>query len=170
MQVEGKRKPVQHLEGGIISQILVANGDLVEKEQPLLTLDAARYRADLDILQGRLYNQQAAVDRLQAERGDFSQVQFSAELVDASIKDSRASNAISNERVLFAARSVERLAEEEVLASQRKGLEVVTSKRSVEKSLQQEITDLQDLLSDGFVDKQRLRELERSRAQVWRAR
>ena len=29
VQVEGKRKSIQHLEGGILSQILVANGEWV---------------------------------------------------------------------------------------------------------------------------------------------
>ena len=68
VQVEGKRKAIQHLEGGIVSEILVANGEWVEAGQPLLMLDMTRTLAERDILRGRLYNQQAAVDRLQAER------------------------------------------------------------------------------------------------------
>ena len=39
VQVEGKRKAIQHLEGGLIAQILVANGEWVEADQPLLLLD-----------------------------------------------------------------------------------------------------------------------------------
>jgi len=167
VQVEGKRKPVQHLEGGIISQILVANGDVVEEDQALMTLDAARDRAERDILQGRLYNLAAAADRLKAERDDLSQVSFRNYLVDASAEDTRASNAISGELALFVARSNDRRAEEDLLASQKKGFELVLrSKRSVQDSLEQEIGDLQDLLIEGYVDKQRLRQLERSRAQV----
>jgi epimerase transport system membrane fusion protein len=167
VQVEGKRKAIQHLEGGIIAQILVANGEWVEADQPLLLLDMTRTLAERDILQGRLYNQQAAVDRLQAERDDLSKVAFSALLLDASSLDSRALNAISSERALFSARSADRLAEEEVLASQRKGLELVMgSKQAVEESLRQEIVDLQELLDEGYVDKQRLRQLERTRTQT----
>ena len=167
VQVEGKRKAIQHLEGGIIAQILVANGEWVESDQPLLMLDMTRTLAERDILQGRLYNQQAAVDRLQAERDDLPEVAFSALLLDASVLDSRALNAILSERALFSARSADRLAEEEVLASQRKGLELVMgSKQAVEESLRQEIVDLQELLDEGYVDKQRLRELERTRTQT----
>jgi epimerase transport system membrane fusion protein len=167
VQVEGKRKAVQHLEGGIISQILVANGEWVEADQPLLVLDMARYVAERDILQGRLYNQQAAVDRLKAERDDLADVPFRASLVDASLVDKRADNAISNELALFSARSADRLAEVEVLASQKKGFELVLGSRQiVEESLRQEINDLQDLLTDGYVDKQRLRQLERSRTET----
>jgi epimerase transport system membrane fusion protein len=40
------------------------------------------------------------------------------------------------------------------------------SKEAVEESLSLEILDLQELLTDGYVDKQRLRELERARTQV----
>ena len=80
----------------MIAQILVANGDWVEADQPLLILDMTRTLAERDILQGRLYNQQAAVDRLQAERDNLSEVAFSALLLDASSLDSRALNAISS--------------------------------------------------------------------------
>ena len=38
VQVEGKRKAIQHLEGGIVSEIFVANGDLVTQGQILLSL------------------------------------------------------------------------------------------------------------------------------------
>ncbi|MDC0411373.1 HlyD family type I secretion periplasmic adaptor subunit [Luminiphilus sp.] len=167
VQVEGKRKAIQHLEGGMIAQILVANGEWVEADQPLLILDMTRTLAERDILQGRLYNQQAAVDRLQAERDNVSEVAFSALLFGSSSLDIRALNAISSERALFSARSADRLAEEDVLTSQRKGLELVmSSKQAVEESLRQEITDLQELLDEGYVDKQRLRELERARTQT----
>ena len=167
VQVEGKRKGVQHLEGGIVSEILVANGEWVEAEQPLLTLDVTPTLAERDILQGRLYNQQAAVDRLQAERDNLPKVTFSELLNNASSRDSRALNATASERALFVARAADRQAEEDVLASQRKGLErVMASKQALEESLRQEITDLAELLEEGYVDKQRLRELERARTQT----
>lgn len=167
VQVEGKRKAIEHLEGGIISRILVSNGEWVEAGQPLLILDDTRYVAERDILQGRLYNQQAAVDRLKAERDGTASVAFRASLVEAGVVDDRATNSMSSERALFLARSADRLAEEDVLESQRKGLKLVTkSRESVEESLSQEISDLQALLADGYVDKQRLRELERLRTEV----
>ena len=167
VQVEGKRKTIQHLEGGMIAQILVANGEWVEEGQPLLALDTTRTLAERDILQGRLYNQQAAVDRLQAERDNLPAVAFNAMLIEASATDSRAFNAISSERALFVARSADHLAEEAVLVSQRKGFELVMeSKQALEESLRQEIADLRELLEEGYVDKQRLRELERARTQI----
>ena len=105
VQVEGKRKAIQHLEGGIIAQILVANGEWVEAGQPLLVLDMTRTLAERDILQGRLYNQQAAVDRLQAERDDLSEVVFNGLLLDASSLDRRAQPELAYRRVLWPALS-----------------------------------------------------------------
>jgi epimerase transport system membrane fusion protein len=167
VEVEGKRKAIQHLEGGLVYEIRVNNGERVEQDQPLLVLDATRYAAERDIWQGRLYNQQAAADRLTAERDDQAEVSFRPSLIEASSSDPRARNAISSEQALFLARSADRSAEEAVLASEKKGLELVLdSKQLVEDSLRQEIVDLQDLLDEGYVDKQRLRELERSRAQL----
>ena len=66
VQVEGKRKAIQHLEGGIVSEIFVANGDLVTQGQILLSLDATRDKSELEILRGRLFNTRAKVDRLEA--------------------------------------------------------------------------------------------------------
>ena len=118
VQVEGKRKAIQHLEGGIIAQIAVSNGDWVEEGQPLLVLDAAVHKAERDILLGRIYNKQAAVDRLTAERDDMTDVRIRASLMDAGSRDNRAENAISSEKAMFSARLADRLAEEAVVESQ----------------------------------------------------
>lgn len=167
VQVEGKRKPIQHLEGGIVSEILVASGDWVEAQQPLILLDAARDRAERDILQGRLFNTRATVERLQAERDDESKIIFSDALRLSGNTDSRAANAMSNERALLDARFADRSGEEAVLKSQVSGLkQVLTSKQVVLSSLEGEIDDLATLLEEGYVDKQRLRELERARART----
>jgi multidrug efflux pump subunit AcrA (membrane-fusion protein) len=52
--VDGSRKLVQHLEGGIVREILVRDGALVEKDQVLLRLDPTRAKATLAIQQGAL--------------------------------------------------------------------------------------------------------------------
>ncbi|MDG2272798.1 MAG: biotin/lipoyl-binding protein, partial [Halioglobus sp.] len=53
VQVEGKRKSVQHLEGGIVSEIMVSNGDRVNQGDPLLSVDVTQANAELLILAGR---------------------------------------------------------------------------------------------------------------------
>lgn len=46
-------RPVQHLEGGIVDQILVKEGDLVEKDQPLMRLQPVESQSDLSGLRIR---------------------------------------------------------------------------------------------------------------------
>ena len=173
VQVEGKRKPIQHLEGGIVSEILVANGQTVAPGQSLNLLDAVKDQAEQDILEGRSYNTRALVDRLIAERDDVTAVTFSKWLEGAASSDERARNAIASEQALFRARLTDRNGEAEVLQQriaqyqqQINGLRsVLESKNRVSVSLQEEIADLSELLEEGYVDKQRLRELERGLAQ-----
>jgi len=167
VQVEGKTKLIQHLEGGIVSEISVANGDWVEAGEQLLLLDAKRDRAERQILIGRVFNASAAVQRLEAERDDLREIEFSATLKSAALADGRAESAMLSEQALFDARLADRLGEEAVINSQRSGLTAMAdSKRVILGSLEEEIKDLTQLLSEGYVDKQRLRELERSRAKT----
>jgi epimerase transport system membrane fusion protein len=167
VQVEGKRKAIQHLEGGIVADILVSNGDRVTEGEILLQLDSAKDRAELKIVSGRLTNARAEVDRLRSERDERTSVEFSAELVATAASDQTVRNAMASEAALFEARRADRLGEANVLTERIKGLEALaTSTQSVLASLEQEILDLSALLEEGYVDKQRLRELERSRSQV----
>ena len=167
VQVTGKRQPVQHLEGGIVAEILVSSGDGVTEGQPLVRLDATRDSAEMQIAQGRIYNARAAVDRLLCESTDLNTVEFSSPLLLAAKSDDRASAAISREKSLFEVRLADRKGEVTVLQTKKTGMRaVVTAKKQVLTSLEQEIADLSLLLADGYVDKQRLRELERNRAQL----
>ncbi|NOD34386.1 MULTISPECIES: HlyD family type I secretion periplasmic adaptor subunit [unclassified Ruegeria] len=48
--VEGDRKTVEHLDGGIIRSILVTDGAFVEQGQPLIRLDSTEIDVDLNVL------------------------------------------------------------------------------------------------------------------------
>ncbi|HAD87243.1 MAG TPA: HlyD family type I secretion periplasmic adaptor subunit [Rhodospirillaceae bacterium] len=63
----GKTKVVQHLEGGIVQEIYVSEGDTVSTGQPLLLLDLASGGTNREELQVRLDSELAARSRLQAE-------------------------------------------------------------------------------------------------------
>src|SRR5262249_27725913 len=79
--VDGSRKSVQHLEGGIVRQILVHDGDVVQAGQIVVRLDDTVKQNALALVQGRLDADLATEARLIAER-DTSQVPaFPADLV-----------------------------------------------------------------------------------------
>ena len=82
VKVSGERKTVQHLEGGIIDEILVKPGDQVQKGDILIRLKSIRVEANVDLLEGRLYGKLAEQDRLMAELEMASNITWSEELLD----------------------------------------------------------------------------------------
>ena len=70
--VEGKRKKVQHLEGGIVERVDVRDGDTVKAGQVLAVLNQTETSAALGVLLSELDAVVALEARLQAEtRGCF---------------------------------------------------------------------------------------------------
>ena len=67
----GEVKTIQHLEGGIIEQILVKESEIVEKEQPLVILAPTASETEVDELQVRIDSQIIKSIRLEAEINDF---------------------------------------------------------------------------------------------------
>ena len=110
--VKGNRKTIQHLEGGIVREILVSNGEEVEAGEALIVLDKTQFGAELGVLQGQLYTVLAREARLIAERDDLDEIEFPPEL-DAA--DLRAAGAKENELGIFKARKNAREGELEVL-------------------------------------------------------
>jgi adhesin transport system membrane fusion protein len=74
-----KSQLVQSLEGGIIEEIFVREGDLVEVGQKLAALDRARFMATVGETLARARSLEAAAARLKAEI-DGGQPQFSKEI------------------------------------------------------------------------------------------
>ena len=68
VRVESHRKTIQHLEGGIIRDILVRDGDVVAAGEVLVRLDRTLPAANLDSLNGEVLALSAREARLKAER------------------------------------------------------------------------------------------------------
>ena len=51
--VKSHRKTVQHLDGGIVSELLAKDGDIVHEGDVLLRLDGSEVKAQLEILRGQ---------------------------------------------------------------------------------------------------------------------
>src|SRR5690348_7256755 len=68
--VDSNRKTVAHLEGGVVSDILVREHDQVQAGQVLIRLDPTVPRAQLDLFRGELMASEALIARLSAERED----------------------------------------------------------------------------------------------------
>src|ERR1700704_1842479 len=80
VESESSRKTIQHLEGGIIREIRVADGDVVRAGQTLISLEDTKARAEAQSLQGQLWEATAREARLQAEQLGEERVSFPAKL------------------------------------------------------------------------------------------
>ena len=79
--VETHRKTIQHLEGGIVKEILVAEGDNVSLGQPLLRLEETQAQTNLSVLQDQVDALSAQEARLVAERDGAARIAFPGDLV-----------------------------------------------------------------------------------------
>src|SRR6476661_7165232 len=83
VESESSRKTIQHLEGGIIREILVADGDIVRSGQTIISLEDTKARAEAQSLRGQLWEATAREARLRAEQHGEGRVSFPAELETA---------------------------------------------------------------------------------------
>jgi HlyD family type I secretion membrane fusion protein len=82
VKVENNRKTVQHLEGGIVKEILVQDGDHVQAGQPLIIIRDAKIDAQLMGASAQLEAEMAKAARLQAERDGLSAIAFPIDLTN----------------------------------------------------------------------------------------
>jgi len=73
-------KPIQHREGGIVSEILVRDGDSVKTDELLLRLDDTVTRANLAAVAEQLAELRARRARLAAERDGVAEIAFVADV------------------------------------------------------------------------------------------
>ncbi|MBW2187461.1 MAG: biotin/lipoyl-binding protein, partial [Deltaproteobacteria bacterium] len=78
VRVDTERKTVQHLEGGIVREIMVRNGDHVIAGQPLIILDSSRIVATTDQLSLQIAAATLEDLRLKAEKSLLSEVSWPA--------------------------------------------------------------------------------------------
>lgn len=76
----GRNQKVQHLEGGVVDQVLVHEGDTVLKGQVLLILERTAAEADRDRFRKQVVALKARAARLMAERDGLTGVTFSQDL------------------------------------------------------------------------------------------
>lgn len=168
--VDSYRKSLQHYEGGIVKQIHVHNGDLVEPGQPLIELEATAFRASLATGRSRLHTTQAELERLMAEQDFAAELVFSDVLRQRGQSDPALAMILQQQQQLFQARSASFHQEQEALKSrigqiraQIVGLherQVITGE--LVESLQEEQQAYKTLFDEGLGDGLRARELSRS--------
>lgn len=104
VESESSRKTIQHLEGGIVRQILVADGDVVHAGQTIISLEDTKARAEAQSLRGQLWEATAREARLRAEQNGEGQVSFPPELETAQKASPQISAVLAGQRGIFETR------------------------------------------------------------------
>lgn len=171
--VEGNRKTIQHLEGGIVRKILVRDGDRVKAGEPLILLDDTQAKASLDLVRGRLTDALALSARLLAERDGSDAISFPDELLDGSA-DMHVLEAMNGQAGIFAARRESLDGQIAILHGSKEQFgEEISGLRGLVKAEQtqlalidEEIRDIRSLIAKGLARKPRILELRRAQAEI----
>jgi HlyD family secretion protein len=104
VESESSRKTIQHLEGGIVRRILVSDGDVVRSGQTLIALDDTRAGAEVQSLQGQLWDAMAREVRLQAEQQGHERISFPSALEKVGKENGSAATVRTAQLTIFQAR------------------------------------------------------------------
>ncbi len=174
IEVDQNRQVVQHLDGGVVAEILVDEGDTVEIGQTLLRLDPTVLQSELVIVEGQYYEMVARRARLVAERDGEDEIVFSNELLELAQKDPEISDLVDGQLRLFSARQdtysreVEQLNKRsDQIADQVLGIEAqqVALNRQLD-LIEEELGDQQSLLDRGLAQASRVSALQRDQASL----
>jgi HlyD family type I secretion membrane fusion protein len=167
----GQNKIIQHLEGGVIRDILVHEGDVVEVGQTLIQLDETASKAELDRMVLRHMRSEAMEARLVAEIRDEAQVTFPSDLL-ARRNDPDIKSIVGAQQLTFDAWRKNLEAD---IAALHDGISAIkeritaaqTQKKAVERQIQligEELASKSALLPEGLVRKPEILALQRAQA------
>ena len=117
VKVEGTRRTLHHLEGGLVREILVRNGDEVRAGQVVVRLDDVQSGATVQAALAQRAALRAQQARLAAELARAPSIAFPAELAQSA--DPRVTEALGGQRALFRARQASLESQLAVLAHRR---------------------------------------------------
>ncbi len=170
---DGQNRIVQHLEGGVIKDILVQEGDVVEEGQPLIELDETAAKAELERLLLREDKARVVAARLEAEAEWLPEPRFP----DASSGEAGQgglSDMIAEQRRAFVAR---RATLDSQIGAMEAGIAALNDRIEGSKAqklaadrqvalVQQELADKKALFAKGLVRRSDVLLLERARASL----
>ena len=173
LSIVGMRKTVQHLEGGLIKEILVEEGDEVTAGEILFTMDDTNARSLVTRLEAQLNSASALQVRLKAEYEGLQEIDWTEWMDEESgILDGQ--DLIAAQERIFAARlrslDNQTAIYEEQIAQLREEITGIEDEMESQKTqagfLESELIGLRSLVEKGLAGKQRLLLMERTLAAI----
>jgi HlyD family secretion protein len=175
LAVTGQRQTVQHKEGGVVAQLLVKEGDRVQKGQVLIRLAGADVRAQEQALASQAIGLLAERARLYAEQRGQSVITPPPEFAQLPPEEKpQAADALRIQMAQMRTRAAVVSAQRGALGekvgqagNQGQGYaHQVTAIDEQLKLLDDELNGMRDAASKGFVAQNRIRDLERAKAEL----
>ena len=170
--LENYRKAVQHLEGGIIHKVHVRDGQMVRAGDVLISLEDVQPRAQMELVNSQLLMDLAREARLLAQRDGKSQVVYPDRLLKIKL-DQRAAEAMRVQDQTFRVRKKAidggiKIYERQISQLRQKNAGLQEQKSMRDKlivSFENDRADFEALANEGYAERQRVREMERSLVQ-----
>lgn len=171
IKIETERKTVQHLEGGIVEEILVREGEDVKEGQPLVTLESIQVDSSKSMLQKQLVGYLASQARFSAEKELRDTLELSGELrTMANEVDSI--DMLINEEKIFRARYEALHGQISLLNSQLAQIDAQIvgfeeqnkAQDAIIATLNEELKAKRQLYEERFIERSQILELERNLA------
>ena len=169
---EGRRKTVNLLEPGILRQMLVREGDIVDAGQPLLQIDVTMAEAQANQYKAQYWSGRAHIARLSAEAAEKREITWPADVKRAAASDPAIQTFLDTEQVLFQARW--QAYEGQIAVAQRQIAQyreqiagVIAQRNAAEvqiRSVREQIAGLSRLLTQGFAARFQVLDLQRTEA------
>lgn len=173
--VSGNRQAVQHREGGVVSALLVAEGDTVRRGQVLLQLSSGELKATERGVASQVYALIAQRARLIAERDRLRAIPTPVEFANLPPEDAElARESLRIQQLQFGARRTGRSTETGVLGQRVAQLNEqiagyqgqIAANIEQQRLIQEELTGMRSLAEKGYAPLTRVRALERTAAQL----
>ena len=171
--IDTKRKTVQHLTGGIVKEVLVREGQVVQEGQVLIKLDEAATRANYEATRQRYLSLRAMQGRLEAEQTNAPRITYHPDLVTASSDPLVRAQMATQEQLLASRRaslaadlqsSKDSIEGQQALIQSYKGM--AENRRSQLALYNEELKNTRSLVAEGYAPRNRQLELERSVAET----
>ena len=174
IEVEQNRQIIQHPDGGVVAEILVQEGTVVEAEDVVIKLDDTLLASQKLITEGQLFELMARRGRLEAERDDLSDITFDPLLEEAAAAKPKVQSLLDGQERLFRARitsisqEIDQLGKRrQQIADQIKGILAQQTAMDTQASLiKSELINQQDLLDRGLAQVSRVLALQREEASL----
>jgi protease secretion system membrane fusion protein len=171
--IDTKRKTIQHLQGGIIREVLVREGDQVKEGQVLLRLEDGVVKANLEAVRQRYLGLRAMESRLLAEQVGRDRIDFHPDVL-AEAKDPLIQRHVATQEQLWRTRRSALQADLAAIEESIRGQEamrqsyvgMIESRGSQQRLLQEQLSNIRGLVKEGYAPRNQQLELERQVAEV----